>query len=82
MMRYLAHLAISILAGVLALGVTFSLVGWLQIAIYGQKVSDNDAGAEFSVVAFALGVGVIFGVAIFAVVFETLRQWWVNAVSK
>jgi hypothetical protein len=72
--KYLAHLMVSIIAGLLALAATFLIAFRVQVAIYGRQAFEHDAGASFAVVALAALIAVVIGIAIFAVVFEILRE--------
>jgi hypothetical protein len=80
--RYLAHLIVSIIAGLFALVATFLIAFWMQVAIYGKQAFEHDAGASFAVVVRAAPIAVIVGIAIFAVVFEILRERESNRAAR
>jgi len=72
-MKVLAHLAVSILAAVVAFVLTFLSVATVQVAIYGEQAFAHDAGANFAVSALGILFAIPAAIAAFAIVFILLR---------
>ncbi|MFZ0333756.1 MAG: hypothetical protein WAN10_17765 [Candidatus Acidiferrales bacterium] len=73
-MRAPARLALSLLGAVIALTLTFFGAFYAQVAIYGEKALDNDAGPQFGVVALVALFAILVAVVTFWSVFKMLRN--------
>ena len=74
-MRSFAYAAVSTLASAIALILTFTIAFWVQIAIFGERGYENDAGPQFGLVASSAFFGILVAIATFAWVFRRLHKW-------